>query len=457
VKNKFFAKLEDSSIAPVLDNVRSVDSQMTHHLSELEIKQLCVSALPEDELTAAAVHTGECQSCDQRFVEELKRQRGPVAFNFTLEPKFSFRNDHLEFDDLVGVADKTFDDETLEIINIHLSACESCREDVRSFLAFHDATAGEMKVSYGPPPHESDDDMRGAPWVWQRLQRGPVYAVAAIVLVAVAVLVGVIALSRRSGPLEANKQEQTKRDSERSPTISPTPAASVEDSARVAQLKDAGGEVTIDKDGRITGLDEVSENSRQHVARAALSEHIAPSEVLRRLSGEQGGLRGNDDGPQSFRLLYPVRRVVAEARPVFRWESLPGVSSYRVYVLGQDGNQVSKSEDLPPTQTEWAAPASLRRGQIFSWAVTALVDGKKVVSPSASAPEMKFAVLSTADFQELSRLKKSNSHLALGVFYARAGLLNEAEREFERLMELNPQSELLRKLLQSVRATKKPT
>jgi hypothetical protein len=429
---------------------------MTHHLSELEIKQLCVSALPEDELAAAAVHTAECQACDQRFIEELKRQRGSTPFSFSLEPEFWFRNEHVDFDQLVGLADETFDEETREIINIHLSTCGSCREDVRSFLAFRDATAGEMKVSYRPTHYESHDDMRGAPWVWQRLQIRPVYAVAAIVLVAVAIFIGVIALSKRSGPVQANKQEQTNRDSEQSPSITPTPTASVEDSARVAILKDAGGEVTIDKDGRITGLDKISENSRQYVARAALSEQIEPSEVLRRLSGEPGDLRGNDDGPRGFRLLYPIRRVVSEARPVFRWESLAGVSSYRVYVLDQDGNPVNQSEELPPTQTQWEAPASLRRGQIFSWVVTAMVDGRKVVSPSASAPEAKFAVLSTADFQELSRLKKSNSHLVLGVFYARVGLLNEAEREFERLVELNPESELPRKLLQSVRTVRKP-
>jgi hypothetical protein len=428
---------------------------MTHHLSTLQIEQLCVSALPEDELAAAAVHTAECQSCDQRFIEELKRQRGGVPFNFTLEPAFWFRNDHLDFDNLVGLAENAFHEETREIIDIHLSTCESCREDFRSFLVFRDATAGEMNVSYGATYYAPNDDIRGAPWWWQSLQRRPGHAVAAIVLVAVAVLIGVIALSRRSGPLEANKQEQTNRDSERSPGISPSPATSVEDSAKVAILKDAGGEVTINRDGRITGLDKVSENSRQYVARAALSEQIEPADVLRRLSGEQGGLRGNDDGPQGFRLLYPVRRVVTEARPVFRWESLPSVSSYRVYVLDQDGNQVSQSEELPPTQIQWEAPAMLRRGQIFSWVVTAVVDGKKVVSPSASAPEIKFAVLSRADFQELSRLKKSNSHLALGVFYARVGLLNEAEREFEGLIELNPQSELPRKLRQSVRTVRK--
>ena len=441
-------------MAPVLDNVRSVNSLMTHHLSELEIKQLCASALPEAELAAAAVHTAECQSCDQRFIEELKQQRGPVPFNFTLEPKFWFRNDHLDFDDLVSLADNPFDEETQEIVNIHLSTCESCREDVCSFRAFREATTGEMNVSYGPTYPEPNNGIRNAPW-WQRLPRPPVYTVAAIVLLAVAVLMGVIALSRRSGPLEANKQEQINRDSEPSTSITPTPAPIVEDYPKVAVLKDAGGEVTIDREGRITGLDKVSENSRQYVARAVLSEQIPASDVLRRLTGEQGAVRGNDDGPQGFSLLYPVRRVVTKARPVFRWESLPGVSSYRVYVLDQDGNQVSQSEELPSTQTQWEAPASLRRGRIFSWVVTALVDEKKVVSPSASAPEIKFAVLSTADFQELSRLKKSNSHLALGVFYARVGLLNEAEREFEGLVELNPESELPRKLLQSVRTIKK--
>jgi len=454
IKKYFSLKLEDAAVAPVLDNVRSVKFPMTHHLSEVQIKQLCVSALPEDELAAAAVHTAECQSCDQRFIEELKRQRGSVPFNFTLEPEFWFRDDHLDFDDLVGLADNTFDEETREIIDIHLSTCESCREDVRSFLAFREATAGEMKVSYGPTYDEPNDDIRRAPWWRQGLQRRPVYAVAAIVLIAVAVLIGVIALSRRSGPLEVNKQEQTNGGSERSPSISPTPAPSVV-SATVAILKDTGGEVSIEKDGHITGLDEVSENSRQYVAQAALSEQIVPSDVLRRLQGEPGGLRGNDDGPQSFRQLYPVRRVVTDARPVFRWERLPGVSSYRVYVLDQDGNQVSQSEELPPTQTQWKAPAPLRRGQVFSWVVTALVNGKKVVSPSVSAPEIKFAVLSTADFQELNDLKKLNSHLALGVFYARVGLLNEAEREFEGLVELNPQSELPRKLLQSMRAIRK--
>jgi len=317
-----------------------------------------------------------------------------------------------------------------------------------------------VNISYVRP--EYHDTHVGTTQWWQRLQSRPVYAVATIVLLALAVLIGVIAL-KRSGPLEASKQDQRNSVTERGPDIYPSPApdvasspSSAADSAKIAILKDRGGEVTIEKDGRVTGLEEVSENSRQYIARAVLSERIDTAEVLKRLSTEQSGLRGNDDGPQGFRLLYPVRRVVTEDRPVFRWESLPGVSSYRVYVLDAEGNQVGQSEELPPTQTQWKAPP-LRRGQTFSWVVTAMVDGKKVVSPSASAPEMKFEVLSTADTQELSRLKKSNSYLALGVFYARVGLLNEAEREFQNLIKLNAHSELPRKLLESVRRLRKQT
>lgn len=430
------------------------------HLSTLQLKKLCVSALPEGELAAAATHCAVCQSCDRRFVEELKRQRGAVPFTFTLEPEFWFRDDHVDFDVLEALADKTLDQETKKIVDIHLQGCETCREDLRSFLAFRESTAPETEVSYARSDYEQAQAVGVAPF-WQRLPSRPIYAMAAIALLAVALLIAVIALNRNSNPLEANKHDQRVPDSEMSPSASPSPAPNVysspstRDDAQLAILKDAAGQVTIDKNGRITGLDETSADTQAYIARAALSERIEAAEVLRRLSGEQSGLRGTDNGSQDFKLLYPVRRVVIENRPVFRWEGLAGASNYRVYVLDADGKQVAQSEELPPTQKQWKATTPLRRGRVFSWVVTALMDGKKVVSPRVSAPETKFAVLSGTEFRELAQLRKLSSHLALGAFYARAGLLNEAEREFGSLVKLNPYSPLPRKLLQSVRSSGK--
>src|SRR6185312_1973156 len=182
---------------------------------------------------------------------------------------------------------------------------------------------------------------------------------------------------------------------------------------------------------------------------------VERSEVMKTLGGEESNLRGSNNTGTTFKLLYPTRRVIIEDRPVCKWQSLSGASSYKVYVLDSKGNAIVTSEELPPSETKWTIKASLKRGEVFSWVVTAVVNGKEIVSPAASAPEMKFAVLSTKDAQELTQLKKTGSHLALGVFYARAGLLTEAEREFQQLVRLNPQSQLPAKLLRSVRSLPK--
>ena len=440
----------------------NTDFEVTHHLSKSQVERFSVSALTEDEAAAAAVHMADCQDCHQRFVAELNHQRGSIPFSFTLDPEFWFRDDHVDFDLLVSLADETLDQDTREIIGIHLKTCETCREDVRSFLAFRKASAGEMNVSYARRNYESIQNPVPAAPRWRGLLRRPSYAVAAIVLLVLTLLAGMIALNQRSIPLEASNKDQTNTGTERNPDVSPSRSpdtvstpSSVDDSAQLAKLNDGGGEVTIDKNGRVTGLDNVSETSRQYIARAALSEQIQPADVLRRLSGQRSGLRGDGNNGKAFKLLYPLRRVVTEDKPTFKWESLSGVTSYRVYVLDANGDQVAQSEELPPTQTQWKARNPLHRGQNFSWVVTALVDGKEIVSPSASAPEVKFAILSGNDLNELNQLRKTDSHVALGVFYARLGLVTEAEREFQKLIQLNPQSELPRKLLQSVRNLRK--
>ncbi len=390
--------------------------------------------------------------------------------SFTLAPEFWFRHDHVDFDQLVGLAEKNLDATTREIIDIHLEVCGTCREDVRSFLAFRKQSARD--VSYGPTGRASTrEGFSGLPW-WRSSGWKPAYAVAAIVLAVVALVIGAIALKRRSDSLEAKKNEPTQISVQATPTPSnsspaklPSPSApepsrspdattspAIDNSTAVAVLKDGQSEVTIDKSGHVTGLDDISLVRRQEIGQASLTERIETPEILNSLGGQDSSLRGGNNGGRSFRLLYPARRVIIEDRPVFKWESLAGASSHRVYVLDSHGNEIAKSEELLPTETKWTPKTALKRGEILSWVVTGVVDGKEIVSPAASAPEMKFAVLLAKDVQELSQLKKTRSHLALGVFYAKVGLLTEAEREFQQLAQLNPQSQLPRKLLQSVRS-----
>jgi hypothetical protein len=442
---------------------------VSEHPSTPQIEHFSLSTLPEDELAIVAVHVADCQSCHHQFTEKLREQKGSTPVSFTLAPKFWFRNDHIEFEQLVGLADEKLDGETREIIEIHSEVCGTCREDIRSFLAFRKQSAREMEVSYGPTGHMSPQKASGLPW-WRGLGWKPTYAVAAVVLAALALVLTAFVLKRRSEPLEAKRNEPSQINIVASPTpasnnpatfpspASPEPSRSPDvtssptiDNSYVAALKDRPGEVTLDKSGHVAGLDEVSSIGRQEIAQALLTERFERPAVLKTLGGEESSLRGNNTG-RTFKLLYPTRRVIIEDRPVCRWESLTGASSYKVYVLDSKGNAVVASEELAPTETQWTVKSSLKRGEVFSWVVTAVVEGKEIVSPAASAPEMKFAVLSIKDAQELTQLKKTRSHLALGVFYAKAGLLMEAEREFQRLVRLNPQSQVPRKLLQSVRS-----
>ena len=97
----------------------------------------------------------------------------------------------------------------------------------------------------------------------------------------------------------------------------------------------------------------------------------------------------------------------------------------------------------------------LKRAEIYSWTVVAVIDGKEIVSPGPASPEMKFQVLSAGSLQQLNKLKKTRSHLALGVFYAREGMTAEAESEFRILLRDNPSSRVAKKLLAQVRFIQK--
>src|SRR5205807_7513160 len=161
-------------------------------------------------------------------------------------------------------------------------------------------------------------------------------------------------------------------------------------------------------------------------------------------------LRGPCKSP-TFKLLSPASVVIILVRPTFEWEKLVGATSYRVSVGDLKGHEIAKSEELPADQTRWTPPTSLMRGEIYIWEVEATIDGKKLVSPGTSAPQMKFKILSVSSAQELEQLKKARSHLALGVFYAREGMMLEAEGEFQELTRLNPSSKVASDLLRAVR------
>ncbi len=154
----------------------------------------------------------------------------------------------------------------------------------------------------------------------------------------------------------------------------------------------------------------------------------------------------------AFPLVNPVGVVVRGDRPTLRWQPLSGATSYTVTLLDSDSGATMTSPPL--NATEWAVPRRLMRGGTYTWQVTAMKDGRDIISPAAPAPEARFKVLGQSKVAELERMERAkvNSHLTRGVLYAEAGLLSDAEREFASLVKANPRSPIARKLLRSVEA-----
>jgi len=214
-----------------------------------------------------------------------------------------------------------------------------------------------------------------------------------------------------------------------------------------ASLRDGDHDVGLDQEGNLVGLGGLAKSDEASIKAALESGKVPKPSVLRKLTGGRIRLMDRSTDGWPFKLVEPVQTAVAEDQPEFQWERLAGAASYTVYVFDANFDLVVKSE--PQAVTRWRAPIRLRRGQVYSWEVTALKDGKEVTAPTAPAPRSQFRVLRPAELAELrdARERQPRSHLALGVLYARMGLVKAAETEFNTIASENPDSAIARKLL----------
>lgn len=155
-------------------------------------------------------------------------------------------------------------------------------------------------------------------------------------------------------------------------------------------------------------------------------------------------------GKEDFKLLAPVGIIIKENRPTLSWTPLEGATGYRVYVVTTANDLVAESDLI--TDTKWTLTNALERSKTYVWQVKASKDGQTVTAPVPPSPPARFRVLDQARLSELARAEKSypGNHLVLGVLYAEAGLIADAERELRALQAAHPNNATARKLLLSL-------
>jgi hypothetical protein len=181
-------------------------------------------------------------------------------------------------------------------------------------------------------------------------------------------------------------------------------------------------------------LDTLSADERQSVGSALEFGRVHVPERVEALRGRNETLMG-PGGENAFRVTEPLGTLTVTDRPVFRWQPLPGATEYAVAVFDANLNPIVASGFGP--DTTWTPPSPLPRGQMFAWQVTARAKGATTTVPAPPAPPARFGVLDEPTANHLERLAADHpdSPLVLGILYAEAGALADAERYLKRVPE----------------------
>jgi hypothetical protein len=429
---------------------------MSAHLSNDLVERFHAQALTRGDRSVIYDHVLACATCRQLVVTPQTEAVALEALTKHLVTPESEKPYHLDLETIEAFVDDKLDALDRSTAKLHLEDCTECSsevEDLRESLATMRAASHTRVVKH-----------RTAATVSRRFSM-PLRIAAAIALIAFATVALIAVVRWTSTNPGITTGSQTPFASPQLPVLAPSPGSGTnppnlvenppskqprEESRKVIALKDGPNEIAIDEAGNVVGGSSLSAETRQAVKEALTEERLNRPSALDEVASAEVSERGPSGTGERIRVIYPVRTVIKDTKPTLRWTPSKQAEAYRIEIADETFHQVAKSEDLPATTATWSPITSLKRGAIYTWTIRVV---KKEGEASAIVSQGKFKVLSQDRVRELNQLKTtSQSHFALGVFYAREGMVADAEREFRILLKANPNSPVLKKLFREVRA-----
>ena len=432
---------------------------MSGHLSEQRIERYHQGKLAPAELLTVGDHLAGCAACREQMGSVEGLRKAFVALGTDLEAAVESESSHLAPQQMAAYVDNQVNDVDRLIAESHLDHCIECRKELvelRQFKTTFDGDTATDHIAMAAPVGRDRLVTPRRPARWLPLT-------AAALLGLLCVWLGLMPLQKRVATLSAQLSELQQRNDELNERLSSLIASRGQetqgtspmvDQPMAVVLNDGGGLVTLDAQGHLGGFKSLSQSYEELVRTVLTEQRARQAPLLADLAGKEGVTMGPAPERESFSLKAPVGIVIESDRPTFRWSPLSGQVKYVVTVYNTTSRELIVSPAL--AETEWTPPNSLGRGGIYAWEVTATRDGKEFTAPKPPAPQAKFSILHQAKLDELNRAKQmySGSHLLPGILCAQAGLLDEAEREFEALAAANPDSLTAQKLLRSIKPHK---
>lgn len=141
--------------------------------------------------------------------------------------------------------------------------------------------------------------------------------------------------------------------------------------------------------------------------------------------------------PTAALIFSPRGTAVLTARPLFRWTPTQNGARYRVRVY-EDGELAAESPEL--AAPEWTLDGDLKRGVTYEWQVLEIAGPKRHILPEPPATPPRFRVVESAVADKLHE-PGERSHLTMAAEFARAGLIEDAQRELAAARAETPSGE----------------
>src|SRR5215475_6107080 len=403
----------------------------------------------------------DCEACrlkvelafdDEVFFGLKSEVLGPSA-----ETVSSFAEQaHLTLERTASYVDEVLAGEELQVVTDHLTGCEQCAMAVDDLRAFRNQVMPGLGREYRQPPAPATTENRWRRFVADMRARSPKppalvvgSALAALLMIAAGWLIWQ-AIERNGKNPKMAQTAPSPTTAVVTPVVSPIPTPEGGAAMVIAQLNDGAGQVVLYGNGKLSGADYLPPVYQQMIKNALSSRRLEKPPLLAGLvRADSLYMRARDNQGVRFLVINPVGIVMLSDRPTFRWSPLEGATGYFVEVYDDKLRQIVISPQL--TDTSWTAPRSLKRGEIYSWQVTAIKGGEEFISPRSPAPPATFRILDATLANELVQARRAyaSSHLTLALLYTKAGLLDDAERELRKLQKDNPKSVICLSLLTS--------
>lgn len=423
------------------------------HLTQKQVEDYSRRRLPAAELLAVTDHFGACEVCRQRIE---RAENGDMAYLDLHSQVFDELPEtvHLTMEQTAAYVDRSLSGDELQVINDHLTHCEQCVSAVDDLREFRNELAPSLDREYRPATVPSQVESS-----WRRTLRAltapfrvspvPAFGGAALAILLLAFIAWLVWRT----PPEPQIAQTPAPQPTAPPSQSQTPPTEPVAAPIVAQVNDGSGVVTLDQEGKLSGADDLPPAYKNLVRQALTTGRIEKSSQLQGLTRPPSSLMGLEN-QKDFSVLEPLGNVQLTDRTTFRWSAMEGATGYIVEVYDEKFTPVTSSPQL--TNLTWTT--TLPRGHVYSWQVKAIKDGEETTAPRPPAPQAKFRILDQAKANELENARRAyaSSHLTLGLLYADAGLLREAEQEFRLLQNANPNSDLARNLLRQIQSLRRP-